>query len=380
MSGLKGSLFSMQISSIRLSVIKLPLKSPFATHLETVKERESIILEVTNRDGLKGYGEGVAFSSPWYTEETVKTSYHMLKDFLIPLLIKSPPIQHPSEATELFNKIRRNHMAKAALETALWDLYAKEQQLSLSNLLGGEVDRIPSGVVVATASLPDAINQIEKYLAKGYQRVKIKISPENDLKFVSEIRKRFSELDLMADANSAYTLKDLDRLKALDDFGLLMIEQPLGYDDIIEHSFIQKELRTPICLDESIVTFDDARKALQLGSCRVINIKIGRVGGIETALKIHNLCLEQEIPVWCGGMIEFGVSRAHNIALASLPGFTIPGDISESNRYWEEDIIEPEVQVINGHIDVPSEPGIGYKVNSHRLNEKAVFQETIRFN
>lgn len=368
----------MQLHSIKLYIIKVPLKSSFTTHLETVKERESIIIEVTNTDGKVGYGEGVAFSSPWYTEETVKTSYHMLKDFLIPLLQKSP-IQHPSEATKLFNTIRRNHMAKAALETALWDLYAKEQRISLSGLLGGNVDRIPSGVVVATPSLPDAICQIEKYLAKGYQRIKIKISPENDIKFVSEIRKRFPSLDLMADANSSYSLKDLDRLKSLDDYGLLMIEQPLGFDDIIEHALVQKELKTPICLDESIVSYDDARKALQLGSCRVINIKIGRVGGIDTALKIHNLCLEQGVPVWCGGMIELGISRAHNIALASLPGFTIPGDISGSNRYWEEDIIDPEVKVINGHIEVPNGPGIGYKVNNHRLNKKAVFQEMIRF-
>ncbi len=368
----------MQLNSIRLNVIKVPLKSPFVTHLETVKEREAIILEITNRDGIVGYGEGVAFSSPWYTEETVKTCYHMLKNFLIPLLQKSP-IQHPSEATTLFSTIRRNHMAKAALETALWDLYAKEQAISLSRLLGGEADSIPSGVVVATSSLSDAIKQIENYLAKGYRRVKIKISPEIDIKFVSEIRKRFPSLDLMADANSAYSLKDLQRLKALDDYGLLMIEQPLAVDDIIDHSFIQKELKTPICLDESIVTFDDARKALQLGSCRVINIKIGRVGGIETALKIHQLCLEKEVPVWCGGMIELGVSRAHNIALASLPGFTIPGDISGSDRYWEEDIIDPEVKVMNGHILVPKGPGIGYQVNNDKLNDKTVFRETIRF-
>ncbi|MGM0903267.1 MAG: o-succinylbenzoate synthase [Bacillota bacterium] len=367
----------MKIESIKLFIIKMPLKSPFATHLETVTDRESIIVEITGRDGVQGYGEGVAFSSPWYTEETVKTSYHMLKDFLIPLLKKNP-IKHPAEATELFSRIRRNHMAKAALETALWDLYAKEQKLSLSSLIGGKVNRIPSGVVVATASLPDAIRQTENYLAEGYRRVKIKISPKNDIEFVSKLRKRFPSLELMADANSSYTIKDLNRLKALDEYGLIMIEQPLGHDDIIEHSFLQNELTTPICLDESIVSLDDARKAIQLGSCRVINIKIGRVGGLETALKIHDLCVEKEIPVWCGGMIEFGISRAHNIALASLPGFTIPGDISGSGRYWEEDIIEPEVNVINGHIEIPKEHGIGFKINKKTLIEKTVFEETFR--
>jgi o-succinylbenzoate synthase len=368
----------VKIDFIKVRIVKIPLKSPFATHLETVTNREAIIVEINGKDGVQGYGEGVAFSSPWYTEETVKTSYHMIKDFLIPVLEKKP-INHPGEATALFSKIRRNHMAKAALETALWDLYAKEQNLSLSSLIGGKVDRIPSGVVVATASLSDAIQQTENYLAQGYRRVKIKISPKNDIEFVSELRKRFPTLELMADANSSYTMKDLNRLKALDKFGLLMIEQPLAHDDIIEHAMIQKELTTPICLDESIVSFDDARKAIQLGSCRVINIKIGRVGGIETALKIHDLCLEKGIPVWCGGMIEFGISRAHNIALASLPGFTIPGDISGSNRYWEEDIIEPEVTVMNGHIEVPSGPGIGFKLNQKRLMESTVFEELFCF-
>lgn len=371
----EGADLKMNIDSIKLFIIKMPLKSPFTTHLETVTDRESIIVEITGRDGVRGYGEGVAFSSPWYTEETVKTSYHMLKDFLIPLLEKKP-INHPAEATELFSRIRKNHMAKAALETALWDLYSKEQKLSLSSLIGGKVNRIPSGVVVATASLPDAIRQTENYLAKGYRRVKIKISPKNDIEVVSELRKRFPSLELMADANSSYTMKDLNRLKALDEYGLLMIEQPLGHDDIIDHSFLQKELTTPICLDESIVSFDDARKAIQINSCRVINIKIGRVGGLQTALKIHDLCVEKEIPVWCGGMIEFGISRAHNIALASLPGFTIPGDISGSGRYWEEDIIEPEVIVKNGHIEIPEEHGIGFKINKKRLIENTVFEET----
>jgi len=364
----------MKIDYINLSIVKMPLKSPFATHLETVTDREAIIVEVTDRDGLQGYGEGVAFSSPWYTEETVKTSFHMLKDFLIPLLKKNP-IHHPAEATELFSTIRRNHMAKAALETALWDIYAKEQNLPLSSLIGGKGNSIPSGVVVATSSLPEAIRQTENYVEQGYRRVKIKISPKNDIEFVSELRRRFPSLELMADANSSYTMKDLHRLKALDEYGLLMIEQPLGHDDIIDHSFIQKELTTPICLDESIVTFDDARKAIELGSCRVVNIKIGRVGGLETALKIHDYCLDKGIPVWAGGMIEFGISRAHNIALATLPGFTIPGDISGSNRYWEEDIIEPEVIVRNGYIEVPKEHGIGFKVNKKKLNEKAIFKE-----
>ena len=352
----------MNLKSVHLYVIKMPLKQPFTTHLGTVTEREAIIVEVEGLDGVMSYGEGVAFSSPWYTEETVQSSYHVLKDFLIPIL-KQKTIGHPSEASALFSVIRRNHMAKAAIETALWDLQAKRGDVSLSKLLGGTMEAIPSGVVVGNPVLPEAIKQIEAYLEQGYKRVKVKISPENDFQFISGIRKQFPDLQLMVDANSAYSLRDVERLKALDEFGLLMIEQPLGYDDIVDHAVLQAQISTPICLDESIVTFDDARKAIELGSCQVINIKIGRVGGLGEAKRIHDYCLSRGIPVWAGGMIEFGISRAHNIALASMPGFTIPGDISGSDRYWDEDIIEPEVTVQNGEIKIPDKPGIGFELN-----------------
>lgn len=366
----------MKISSIKLHVIKAPLKLPFLTHLGAVNDRESIIVEVTDVDSISGYGEGVAFSSPWYTEETVETSLHMLTDFLIPLLQKHP-IDHPEDANSLFKAIRKNNMAKAALETALWDLYAKRMSIPLSKILGGTCEKIPSGVVVATDSTIKAIKQIETFLAEGYQRIKVKINPKQDYSFISEIRRYYPELPIMADANSSYTLKDIDRLKALDEFGLLMIEQPLAYDDIVEHALLQKEINTSVCLDESIVTFEDARKAIELGSCRVINIKVGRVGGLYEAKRIHDFCVAKNIQVWCGGMIEFGVSRAHNIALASLPGFLIPGDISSSNRFWEEDIITPEVIVENGFITVPQKPGIGFGINEKRLQklliEKKVF-------
>lgn len=358
----------MRIAEIRLYVIEMPLKTPFMTHLGTVLEREGIILEVIGESGLKGYGEAVAFSSPWYTEETVKTCLHMLTDFLIPLL-KAKPISHPEEVGTLFSGIKRNHMAKAALEMALWDLYAKQREVPLGKLLGGTQTKIPSGVVVGTDSVLNALRQIEDYLKDGYQRVKIKIHPNHDYFILSEIRKEYPDLQIMADANSAYTLKDMKMLKALDEFQLLMIEQPLAHDDIIEHALLQKELKTPICLDESIVTFDDARKAIELGSCQIINIKIGRVGGLSEAKRIHDYCLENQVKVWCGGMLEFGISRAHNIALASLPGFVIPGDISASKRYWEKDIVTPEVVVEHGYITVPTSAGIGFELNEIRLNE-----------
>ncbi|WP_423407760.1 o-succinylbenzoate synthase [Heyndrickxia sp. MSNUG] len=368
----------MNIKSIKLSLIKMPLKQAFTTHLGTVTEREAIIVEVEGKDGVSGFGEGVAFSSPWYTEETIQTSWHVLKDFIIPL-IKENGIAHPEGTFALFSSIRRNHMAKAAIETALWDLQAKREGKTLSKLMGGTVDTIPSGVVVGNPNLPAAITQIESYLEKGYYRVKVKISPENDIQYIAEIRKKFPDLLLMADANSAYTLEDAERLKSLDEYGLLMIEQPLDYDDIVDHAKLQSKISTPICLDESIVTFNDARKAVELGSCKVINIKIGRVGGLGEAKRIHDFCADKGIPVWAGGMIEFGISRAHNLALASMPGFTIPGDISGSDRYWEKDIIEPEIKVQGGFITLPNRPGIGFEVNRKRLEEVTIFEDKIIF-
>lgn len=364
----------IKIKTIKLYHISKPLKHPFSTHLATVKDREAIIVEVTDVEGRRGYGEAAAFSSPWYTEETVKTCFHILKEFLIPLIL-GRDISHPNEITPLLDQYKRNHMAKAGLETAIWDLYAKIKQISLAGLLGGTQLKIPSGVVVGTSSINEAIRQIETYLESGYKRVKVKISPEHDVNLIGPIRERFPDLPIMADANSAYSLQDINRLKALDDFGLLMIEQPLAYDDIIDHAKLQKEIRTPICLDESIVTFEDARKGIELGSCGVINIKIGRVGGLGTAKKIHDLAVENGIQVWVGGMLEFGISRAHNIALASLPGFTIPGDISATSRYWEEDITDPEVIVENGYIQVPTGPGIGFSINEASLQRSLIHKE-----
>jgi len=367
----------MQLAEVHLKVIRMPLKSPFYTHLGTVKEREGIILKVISKEGMEGYGEGVAFSTPWYTEETVKTSLHILEDVLIPLL-KGKQINQPEEAAPLFSAVRRNHMAKAGLDMALWDLHAKQKGVPLSVLLGGTQKQVAAGVVVAANSPEAALAQIEGYLNDGYQRFKVKISPNQDYRLLAEIRRHYPNLPILADANSSYTLRDADRLQALDDFNLLMIEQPLAHDDIIEHSYLQKKINTPICLDESIVTFEDAAKAIELGSCKVINIKAGRVGGLTEAKKIHDFCLTKGIPVWCGGMIEFGISRAHNIALASLSGFTIPGDISASNRFWEEDIIHPGVAVEKGFVKVPNTPGIGFSINEKRVKETLVMEKIIK--
>ncbi|MBS4200103.1 o-succinylbenzoate synthase [Bacillus sp. FJAT-49732] len=364
----------LHIDRVRLSLIEMPLKKPFFTHLGTVHNRQSIIIEVVDRDGVSGFGEAVAFSSPWYTEETVQTELHMLKDFLIPKLF-TEEINHPKEISSIFGSIRRNEMAKSGIETAIWDLYAKKQGQPLSYLLGGNRKEVPAGAVVAAQNIEKALKQIGDFQEQGYQRIKVKISPENDIHLLREIRKEYPYVPLMVDANSAYTLDDIDRLKALDEFRLLMIEQPLSITDMVDHATLQKQISTPICLDESITSFQDAYSAIQLGSCQIMNIKMSRVGGLENAKRIHDLCVEHHIQVWCGGMIEFGISRAHNIALATLEGFTIPGDIVSSNHYWEEDIIEPLVEVKNGMISVSTEAGIGFTINRKRLKEVTIYSE-----
>lgn len=358
----------IDIHKVVLHHLDLTMKTPFHTSIGTVHKRESIIVEIIDREGITGWGEVVAFSTPWYTEETIQTCLHMLRDYFIPYLLKKS-FTHPEDIAPFFRKFKRNHMAKASLEGALWDLYAKKERKPLSKVLGGTRQEIESGVVIGIGPLPSMIQQIERFMEEGYKRYKIKIDPSNDIEVVEGIRYKFPDLPLMADANSAYTLADVVRLQELDRYQLLMIEQPLSADDIIDHATLQKQLKTPICLDESIVTSEDARKAIQLGSCKIINIKPGRVGGLTESKKIHDLCLKNNIAVWCGGMLETGVSRAHNIALASLPNFVIPGDISASSRHWHEDIVEPQIEVKNGKIQVPTGNGIGFTVERKALEK-----------
>lgn len=366
----------MKIKKLTLHLIEMELVSPFKSSLGKISKRESILVEVEDGDGIIGWGEVVAFSSPWYTEETIKTCWHVIEDFLVDKLF-GISITHPEMLRELFKSIKRNQMAKAGVESAIWDLYAKRKNLPLAQVLGGTKEKIEAGVVIGIESIDSMLRKIDSHLNDGYKRFKIKIEPDNDIAIIKMIRKHFANLPLMADANSAYSLQDVERLKALDEYKLMMIEQPLGSDDIVDHSKLQRQLETPICLDESITSFEDARKAIELESCKVINIKAGRVGGLSEAIRIHDLCKEHGIPVWCGGMLETGISRAHNIALASLPNFTIPGDISASSRYWEQDIIVPAVTIHNGMIDVPKGPGMGFEINRNvikrHLKQKKVF-------
>lgn len=362
----------ININQIILHRVEMRLNDPFVTSFGSVQDKEFFIIEMIDEDGYSGFGESVAFSSPWYTEETVKTNEHVMTDFLIPLLLQAP-LSHPEEVTDRFRHIRRNNMAKAALEGAVWDLYAKRQNQPLAKSLGGTKNIIDVGISIGIQpTVKDLLHVIDTYMTEGYKRVKVKIKPGWDVDVLKEIRSHFPDVPLMADANSAYTLEDIQHLKKLDDLNLMMIEQPLGLDDTIDHAKLQAELMTPICLDESIHSFEDVKTAIELGSCKIINVKIGRVGGLTAAKQINDYCKLHDISIWCGGMLEAGVGRAHNIAITTLDQFILPGDTAGSRRYWKQDIIEPEVTVENGTITVPNKPGIGYDINQKILQSNTI--------
>jgi len=368
----------MKLNSITLRAMKMRMRYPFTTSVGTEWDKFFILVEARNNSGLSGWGESVASHEPYYNEETVSTNWSIMKEFLIPLIFEKE-ITHPEEIGSVFRHIRRNYMAKSAIDGALWDLYAREQGITLSRLLGGSSEEIEVGISIGIQETAEKmVTEVEKFWGEGYRRIKVKIEPGKDLAVVEAIRKRFPQIPLMVDANSAYSLKDLDHLSQLDRFNLMMIEQPLAHDDIIDHKVLQQRIKTPICLDESIHSLEDARKAIQLGSCKIINIKIGRVGGLGEAKAIHDLCREKGIPVWCGGMCESGIGRAHNIAITTLPGFTLPGDTAASSRYWEQDIIEPEVMVKNGLIHVSNAPGIGYTPRLRKIDDFTLYSETFR--
>lgn len=359
----------MRIDRIELRHIRMVLVSPFVTSMGTEYDEEHIIVRV-DAEGVTGWGESVAEGTPFYSYETVTTAWHILKDFLIPSIL-GKDIASVDEAIAAYSKVRGHMMAKAGLEAALWDAFAKSRNISLSKMLGGVRDKIDVGVSIGIQdSVPHLIHKVEGYLQEGYQRIKIKIAPGLDMQFVEALRREFPKLLLQVDANSAYTLDHIGLFREMDKYNLSLIEQPLGYEDIYDHSKLQRELMTPICLDESIHSLDDTRAAIELDSCRIINIKPGRVGGYTESKLIHDYCASQNIPVWHGGMLESGIGRAGNVALASLPNFTLPGDISASKRYYKEDIVEPEF-VVNpdGTMTVPTGPGIGVEVNMKMLEK-----------
>ncbi|WP_455661801.1 o-succinylbenzoate synthase [Pradoshia sp.] len=365
----------MKLTNITLHYVQMKLKNPFTNSFSTVKNRSFIIIEAITDDGMTGWGECVAFDQPWYTEETIQTCSHILKDVLIPTII-GQHIHHPDELSSFFSPVRRNPMAKSALEGAVWDLYAKQNGLSLSAALGGGRKQIEAGISIGLKKKDEELfAAIDTSLAQGYKRIKLKIKPGQDISLISKVRDRYPGIPIMADANSSYTLADMDRLRELDQYGLMMIEQPLAYNDLYEHALLQKELKTKICLDESIQSAHDALQAIRFGSCRVINLKIGRVGGLSESLKILKLCEDEGIDVWCGGMLETGISRAHTIALASMSAVNLPGDISSTQNYWHQDITAPEVTVSKGCINVPDKPGIGFELNRDALEAFTVRKE-----
>lgn len=362
----------MKIEAIELRHVKLELVSPFTTSMGTEYDEEHIIVHVEG-DGLTGWGESVAEGTPFYSYETVKTAWHILEDHLIPAIL-GKDIVSISDAIFLWEKVRGHRMAKAGLEAALWDLFAKHESKSISQMLGGTKSKIDVGVSIGIQDeLSSLIKKIEGYLGEGYKRIKIKIAPGYDLELVEGVRKEFPDILFQVDANSAYKLSDINLFKRMDDFNLLLIEQPLSCDDIFEHSKLQRELKTPICLDESIHSLADAKAAIELDSARIINIKPGRVGGFTESKLIHDYCESKNIPVWCGGMLESGIGRAGNVALASLPNFKLPGDISASRRYYKEDIVEPLFEVnSDGTMDVPTGNGIGVEVVMKNLDKVTV--------
>jgi O-succinylbenzoate synthase len=368
----------MNIRLIELREIRLRLVHFFETSFGRTIERRIMLVRVEDRDGAEGWGECTAGEGPFYSEEWIDSAWEVARGFLAPMVL-GHEAESAADIDGLMRRARGNRMAKAAIETACWDLEAKRLCAPLWRHLGGVRSEIPCGVSIGIQDSPEALlEKIDAELAAGYQRIKIKVKPGWDREVVEQVRARFPDIQLMVDANSAYTLEDLPLLRALDEYSLMMIEQPLAYDDMLDHARLQRELKTPVCLDESIRSAEDARKAIELGACRVINVKLGRVGGHAEAARVEAVCRRGLVPVWCGGMLESGVGRAHNIALATLRGFTLPGDVSASARYWAEDIIEPPVTVTTaGTIVAPEAPGLGFEVRRDLVESLTVRSEIL---
>jgi o-succinylbenzoate synthase len=367
----------MKIEAVTLREIQMPLVHFFETSFGRVYARR-ILLVTVHCEGIDGWGECVAGEAPAYSSEWIDSAWLTIRSHLAPALI-GRTLAQGREAAPLLARVRGHRMAKAALENALWDIEAKIKQQPLWKLLGGTHHEIPCGVSIGIQDSPEQLlDRIHTELGAGYRRIKIKVKPGWDVNILEKVRARWSDITLSVDANSAYTLDEVEHLRKFDHFNLLMIEQPLWNDDIYYHARLQKELRTAICLDESIEHARDAAFAVETCACRIINIKVGRVGGFTEAKRVHDVCRGANIPVWCGGMLESGVGRAHNIAVSTLENFRLPGDVSASKRYWKEDIIEPEVEVSReGLIAVRDEPGTGYRVREDQIESITVRKQTI---
>ena len=366
----------MQIERAEVFLVPLRLHEPFESSAATVQDR-TIVLVALHGDGQTGWGECVAGETPYYSPETTETAWHVLTRFLLPAVVGGAHVG-VGVLRNAWAAVRGHPMAKAAVEMAAWDLQAKRDNVPLCVAIGGALRAVPVGVSIGLQHDDYALlEHVESFLEEGYLRVKIKISPGRDVDMMRGVRDRFPTASLMVDANSAYTMADLERLRELDDLGLTMIEEPLAPGDFGGHAELQAALRTPLCLDESIGSAVDAERALEMGSCRVINVKPGRVGGFDEARSIHDLCLASGVAMWCGGMLESGVGRAHNVALSTLPGFTLPGDISPSRRYWERDLIDPEWEMADGALTPLASPGIGVEPDRARIENLSVRRTVI---
>ncbi len=360
----------MRIDEISLYAVENALVTPFAASSHSTQKLVHILVRMRSGDHV-GWGECPTLEDPYYLGETTKTALHVLEEFLIPSVI-GKEITTPADLVKLFPPVKYNTFAKCGLEAAAWDLVGRVEGRSIANMLGGTRTEIFSGVSLGIdKDFGRLFELIDRYLAEGYRRVKLKIARGWDIALLEKVRVRYPSVPLMVDANSAYTLADIDHLRAFDAFGLTMIEQPLAWDDVIDHATLQRAVKTPICLDESIRTVNAARQAIDLGSCKIINIKVARVGGLLEAKKIHDECSRRGVPVWCGGMHDYGPGRAANIALSSLDAFSIPGDVSGFDKYFVEDIVEPPIVAVGGAIPVPTRPGMGFDVVETRVLARA---------
>ncbi|HEY4304541.1 MAG TPA: o-succinylbenzoate synthase [Gemmatimonadaceae bacterium] len=370
---------TLNLVSVALREIHLPLKEPFRISSGVVKDRRICLLELTDHDGTVGWSECVAGEQPNYSSETIDTAWLAMKEWLLRRVI-GVEIDHPSKVFALLDRnIRGHNMAKAAVEMGCWDVAARQANLPLSKLLGGTRDRVPTGISIGIQDGPAALAQRARAaFEQGYRKIKVKIEPGHDIDFVRAVREELGDaVHIMADANSAYKLADADHLAQLDQFNLIMLEQPLGREDLVRHAKLQQRLKTPLCLDESITDVERAEDMIELRSGRIVNIKPGRVGGFAISKGIHDVCERNSIPVWCGGMLESGIGRAHNVALASLPNFSLPGDLSPSSRYWAQDVVKPEWTMdADGMVHVPLDrPGIGVELDMDRIEDLTVRRE-----
>jgi O-succinylbenzoate synthase len=369
----------LQLERIELREIELPLRWPFETSFGRTTKRRIMIVRVYDKSGAFGYGECTAPEDPFFNHETIDTAWIVVTTYVAPLLMEAQ-VERASDVNESLARIRGNRMAKGGVETAIWDLEAKLNNQPLWKHIGGIRQEITCGVSIGLQASTDAlVEKVQREIKAGYQRIKIKIKPGRDISLVEAVRAKFPDIRLTVDANSAYSLEDTELFKRLDEYNLMMIEQPLAAGDLVDHGKLQSEIETPICLDESILTRTEARHAYELGSCKIINIKLGRVGGHSEAKAIQEFCADRLIPVWCGGMLESGIGRTHNIAMSTLEGFTLPGDVSASARYWDEDVITPPVTVSpRGTIAVSDGPGIGYEINEQRIQSLTKRRQEVR--